>query len=151
MRAFLGLGSNVGDRWAHLRRAAAAVPDLVRTSPVYETEPVGGPPGQRRFLNAVAELETSLEPHQLLGVCHRLEETAGRVRAEHHGPRTLDVDVLLMVDPTGEQITVDEPDLTVPHPLMWERPFVLIPLADLAPDLVPDPPRDSSVRRVGRL
>jgi 2-amino-4-hydroxy-6-hydroxymethyldihydropteridine diphosphokinase len=151
VRAFLGLGSNVGDRWAHLRRAAAAVPDLVRTSPVYETEPVGGPPGQRRFLNAVAELETSLEPHQLLGVCHRLEETAGRVRAEHHGPRTLDVDVLLMVDPTGEQITVDEPDLTVPHPLMWERPFVLIPLADLAPDLVPDPPRDSSVRRVGRL
>ncbi|MBA2752205.1 MAG: 2-amino-4-hydroxy-6-hydroxymethyldihydropteridine diphosphokinase, partial [Actinobacteria bacterium] len=66
MRAFLGLGSNVGDRWAHLRRAAAAVPDLVRVSPVYETEPVGGPSGQGRFLNAIAELETSLEPHQLL-------------------------------------------------------------------------------------
>ena len=151
MRAFLGLGSNVGDRWAHLRRATAAVPDLVRVSPVYETEPVGGPSGQGRFLNAVAELETSLEPHQLLDVCHRLEEAAGRVRADHHGPRTLDVDVLLMDDPAGNRITVNEPDLTVPHPLMWERPFVLIPLADLAADLVPDPPSDSSVRLVGRL
>jgi len=151
VRAFLGLGSNVGDRWAHLRRAAAAVPDLVRVSPVYETEPVGGPSGQGRFLNAVAELETSLEPHQLLDVCHRLEEAAGRVRADHHGPRTLDVDVLLMDDPAGNRITVNEPDLTVPHPLMWERPFVLIPLADLAADLVPDPPSDSSVRLVGRL
>jgi 2-amino-4-hydroxy-6-hydroxymethyldihydropteridine diphosphokinase len=151
VRAFLGLGSNVGDRWAHLRRAAAAVPDLVRVSPVYETEPVGGPSGQGRFLNAVAELETSLEPHQLLDVCHRLEEAAGRVRSDHHGPRTLDVDVLLMDDPAGNRITVNEPDLTVPHPLMWERPFVLIPLADLAADLVPDPPSDSSVRLVGRL
>ena len=151
MRAFLGLGSNVGDRWAQLRRAAAAVPDLVRVSPVYETEPVGGPSGQGRFLNAVAELETSLEPHQLLDVCHRLEEAAGRVRADHHGPRTLDVDVLLMDDPAGNRITVNEPDLTVPHPLMWERPFVLIPLADIAADLVPDPPRDVSVRLVGRL
>jgi len=151
VRAFLGLGSNVGDRWAHLRRAAAAVPDLVRVSPVYETEPVGGPSGQGRFLNAIAELETSLEPHQLLDVCHRLEEAAGRVRADHHGPRTLDVDVLLMDDPAGNRITVNEPDLTVPHPLMWERPFVLIPLADIAADLVPDPPRDVSVRLVGRL
>jgi len=151
VRAFLGLGSNVGDRWAHLRRAAAAVPDLVRVSPVYETEPVGGPSGQGRFLNAVAELETSLEPRLLLDVCHRLEEAAGRVRADHHGPRTLDVDVLLMDDPAGNRITVNEPDLTVPHPLMWERPFVLIPLADLAADLVPDPPSDSSVRLVGRL
>lgn len=151
MRAFLGLGSNVGDRWAHLREAAAAVPDLVRTSPVYETEPVGGPSGQRRFLNAVAELETSLEPRRLLEVCHLLEEAAGRVRADHHGPRTLDVDVLLMDDPAGNRITVNEPDLTVPHPLMWERPFVLIPLADIAADLVPDPPRDVSVRLVGRL
>lgn len=151
MRAFLGLGSNVGDRWAHLRRAAADVPDLVRTSPVYETEPVGGPSGQGRFLNAVAELETSLEPHQLLAVCHRLEEAAGRVRTERHGPRTLDVDVLLVDDDGVGQIAVDEPDLTVPHPRMWERPFVLVPLADLAPDLVPNPPVDPSVRFVGHL
>lgn len=150
MRAFLGLGSNVGDRWGHLRRAVAAVPDLVRTSPVYETEPVGGPPGQGHFLNAVVELQTSLEPRGLLAVCHQLEEAAARVRTERNGPRTLDVDVLLVGDQAG-LITVDEPDLTVPHPRMWERPFVLIPLADLAPDLVPDPPLDPSVRLAGHL
>jgi 2-amino-4-hydroxy-6-hydroxymethyldihydropteridine diphosphokinase len=140
----------MGDRWTHLRKAAAALPDLVRTSPVYETAPVGGPPGQGHFLNAVAELHTSLEPQQLLAVCRRLEEAAGRVRTERHGPRTLDVDVLLM-DYPGGRVTVDEPDLTVPHPRMWQRPFVLIPLAGLAPDLVPDPPVDPSVRLVGHL
>ncbi|MDQ3574469.1 MAG: 2-amino-4-hydroxy-6-hydroxymethyldihydropteridine diphosphokinase [Actinomycetota bacterium] len=151
MRAFLALGSNLGDRWAHLRRAARAMPDVTRISPVYETEPVGGPAGQGRFLNAVVELETDLGPRELLAVCRRLEEAAGRVRRQHHGPRTLDVDVLLVGDPAEDHTTVDEPDLTVPHPRMWERPFVLIPLADLAPDLVPDPPVDPSVRAVGRL
>jgi len=151
VRAFLGLGSNVGDRWAHLRRAVAGLPDLVRTSPVYETEPVGGPSGQGWFLNVVAELETSLGARELLGVCRRLEEAADRVRVEHHGPRTLDVDVLFMGDTTGRQVTVHEPDLVVPHPLMWERSFVLIPLADLAPDLVHDPPADPSVRLLGHL
>ncbi|MDQ3643136.1 MAG: 2-amino-4-hydroxy-6-hydroxymethyldihydropteridine diphosphokinase [Actinomycetota bacterium] len=151
MRAFLGLGSNVGDRWAHLRRAAAALPDLVRISPVYETEPAGGPSGQDLFLNAVAELETSLCPDQLLDVCHRLEEEAGRVRTERNGPRTLDVDVLLLDEPATGQVTLDEPDLTLPHPRMWDRAFVLIPLADLAPDLVPHPPVDPSVRLAGRL
>ena len=145
-RTFLGLGSNVGDRWAHLRAAVAGVPDLVAASPVYETAPVGGPAGQRPFLNAVVELDTGLGPRQLLEVCRRLEESAGRVRSRRFGPRTLDVDVLLVGD---EQ--VDEPDLTVPHPRMWERAFVLVPLADLAPDLVPEPPVDPSVRLVGRL
>ncbi len=151
MRAFLALGSNLGNRWAHLRQAARDMPDVTRVSPVYETEPVGGPAGQGRFLNAVVELETDLGPRQLLGVCRRLEEAAGRVRGQHHGPRPLDVDVLLVGDPAEDQTTVDEPDLTVPHPRMWERPFVLIPLADLAPDLVPEPPVDPSVRPVGRL
>lgn len=145
-RSFLGLGSNLGDRWAHLRAAVAGVPDLVAVSPVYETAPVGGPAGQGPFLNAVVELDTGLGPRQLLEVCRRLEEAAGRVRSQRFGPRTLDVDVLLAGD---EQ--VDEPDLTVPHPRMWERAFVLVPLADLAPDLVPEPPVDPSVRLVGRL
>ena len=146
MRAFLGLGSNLGDRWAHLRAGVAGVPDLAGTSPVYETAPVGGPPGQGPFLNAVVELDTDLGPRQLLEVCRALEQAAGRDRAERFGPRTLDVDVLLVGD-----LVVDEPDLTVPHPRMWERAFVLVPLADLAPDLVPHPPRDPSVRRAGRL
>ena len=131
MRAFLGLGSNLGDRLGHLRQAVSALPDLVAVSPVYETEPVGGPDGQPAFLNLVAELETARSPRQLLAVARRLESDAGRVRTVRHGPRTLDVDVLLV-----GSLVVDEPELVVPHPRMWKRRFVLAPLADLAPDLV---------------
>ena len=146
MRAFLAIGSNVGDRWAHLRRAVAAIPDVTSTSAVYETAPVGGPAGQEPFLNAVLKLDTDLSPRQLLEVCRRLEEAAGRVREQRFGPRSLDVDVLMVGD-----LLVDEPDLTVPHPRMWERSFVLVPLADVAPDLVAEPPVDPSVRLAGRL
>jgi len=132
VRAFLGLGSNVGDRLGYLRRAVAQVPDLVAVSPVYETEPIGGPAGQGPYLNAVAELDTDLTPRALLELARRLEADAGRVRTVADGPRTLDVDVLLVGD-----LTVDEPDLVVPHPRLWTRRFVVAPLADLAPDLVP--------------
>ena len=131
MRAFLALGSNLGEREALLRRAVASIPDLVAVSPVYETDPVGGPE-QDAFLNAVVELDTERSPRELLALCQELEQDAERVRIQRWGPRTLDVDVLLV----GER-TVDEPDLQVPHPRMWERRFVLAPLADLAPDLVP--------------
>lgn len=131
-RAFLGLGSNLGDRAAHLAAAVGVLPDLARVSPVYETSPVGGPPGQGPYLNLVVELSTALPARALLEVAQRLEAEAGRERGERFGPRTLDVDVLWV---EGE--TVDEPDLTVPHPRMNERRFVLAPLADLAPDLVP--------------
>lgn len=131
MRAFLGLGSNLGDRWAHLRRAVAGLPDVVAVSPVYETDPVGGPEGQGPYLNCVVELDTELSPRALLETGQRLESEAGRVRAERWGPRTLDVDVLLVDD-----LTVAEPDLIVPHPRLWERDFVLVPLADLAPDIL---------------
>ena len=127
MRAYLGLGSNMGDRWGHLRTAVAALPDVVAVSPVYETDPVGGPPGQGPYLNLVVALETDHTPRELLQVAQRLEAAAGRVRKERWGPRTLDVDVLLVGD-----LCVDEPDLVVPHPRMWERRFVLAPLADLA-------------------
>ena len=132
MRAFLGLGSNVGDRWRHLREAVASLEGVVAVSPVYETEHVGGPPGQGPYLNCVVELDTARTPRELLAVAHRLEAAAGRVRAERWGPRTLDVDVLLVGD-----LAVDEPDLVVPHPRMWERRFVVAPLADLAPERVP--------------
>jgi 2-amino-4-hydroxy-6-hydroxymethyldihydropteridine diphosphokinase len=131
VRAFLALGSNLGDRAGFIQAAIDAVPDLVAVSPVYETDPVG-PPGQGPYLNAVVELDTALSPRELLGLCQRLEAAAGRVRTERWGPRTLDVDVLLVGD-----LTVNEPDLIVPHPRMWERDFVLRPLADLAPELVP--------------
>jgi len=131
-RAFLGIGSNVGDRQRHLSEAVESLAGVVAVSPVYETDPVGGPP-QDAFLNIVVELSTTLSPRELLGVAHRLESAAGRVRTERWGPRTLDVDVLLVGD-----VHLDEADLVVPHPRMWQRRFVLAPLADLAPELVPD-------------
>lgn len=137
MRAYLGLGSNLGDRRAALRTAIAALPDVVAVSPVYETEPVGGPAGQSPYLNLVVALETELTPRDLLQLAHRLEQAAGRVRAEPNGPRTLDVDVLLVGD-----LAVQEPDLVVPHPRMWQRRFVLAPLTDLA---------EGDVRRLGPL
>jgi len=133
-RAFVGLGSNLGDRRALLRSAVdglAAAGDVVGVSPLYETEPVGGPGGQEPYLNVVVELSTGDTPRQLLERCRALEEAAGRVRTVRWGPRTLDADVLWV-----QGCEVDEPDLTVPHPRLWERRFVVAPLADLAPDLV---------------
>jgi 2-amino-4-hydroxy-6-hydroxymethyldihydropteridine diphosphokinase len=145
------LGSNLGDRRAHLRTAVASLSapgDLVAVSPLYETEPVGGP-AQGMFLNLVVELLGAESPRQLLERCRALESAAGRVRTVRFGPRTLDADVLLVGD-----LVVDEPDLVVPHPRMWKRRFVLAPLADLAPELV-TPERleqaGGSVRQVGKL
>ncbi|MBW3579505.1 MAG: 2-amino-4-hydroxy-6-hydroxymethyldihydropteridine diphosphokinase [Actinobacteria bacterium] len=144
-RAFLGLGSNIGDRRRHLQLAVALLPDVVAVSPVYESQPVGGPEGQDPYLNAVVELATERTPRQLLELARTLEDRAGRVRIERDGPRTLDVDVLLVGDET-----VDEPDLVVPHPRMWRRRFVLAPLTDLAPDLVPEATLSASAGEVRR-
>jgi pantoate--beta-alanine ligase len=129
-RAFVALGSNLGDRWSYLEGAVRALPDVAAVSPVYETDPVGGPPGQGPYLNAVVRLDTDLGARRLLEEAQGAEMAAGRRRRERWGPRTLDVDVI-WVD--GE--TVDQPDLVVPHPRLWERAFVLVPLADLAPDI----------------
>ena len=134
-RAYIALGSNLGDRHAYLQAAvdgldAADGVEVVAVSRVYETVPVGGPP-QDAYLNAVVAIETMLDPHELLQQCQLIEELAARERVERWGPRTLDVDVLLVDDRRA-----DDPDLTLPHPRMWERGFVLAPLRDLAPDLV---------------
>jgi 2-amino-4-hydroxy-6-hydroxymethyldihydropteridine diphosphokinase len=134
-RAYVALGSNLGDRVANLQfavdaLAAAAGVEVVDVSRVYETAPVGGPP-QDAYLNAVVAIETALDPHELLALGQRVERDAHRVRAERWGPRTLDVDLLLYDD-----VRLDEADLTVPHPRMWERGFVLAPLRDVAPALV---------------
>ncbi|MGE5591638.1 MAG: biotin--[acetyl-CoA-carboxylase] ligase, partial [Bacillota bacterium] len=132
-RAYLGLGSNLGDRASYLRRALGSLARdlrLLRISPVYETAPWGNTQ-QGPFLNLVAEVETPLAPEELLAVCQRVEQELGRRRLVHWGPRTMDVDVLLF----GDQI-LDRPDLTVPHPRMADRAFVLVPLADLVPGLV---------------
>jgi len=150
VRAFLGMGSNLGDSRRLLRDALEAIGDrVVAVSPLYETEPVGGPPGQPNYLNVVVELDTDQTPRELLGLARRLEAAAGRVRAERWDSRTLDVDVLLVGD-----MKVDEPDLVVPHPRMHERRFVMAPLADLAPELVPPDWEDrveGSVRCAGSL
>jgi 2-amino-4-hydroxy-6-hydroxymethyldihydropteridine diphosphokinase len=133
-RAFIGLGSNLGDRLTHLETAVGSLAgdgDVMAVSPIYETAPVGGPDDQGPYLNVVVELWTADTPRRLLERCQALEEAAGRVRTVRWGPRTLDADVLLV-----EGAEVDEADLTVPHPRMWERRFVLQPLSDLAPDLV---------------
>ena len=144
MRAALGLGSNVGDRRAHLRAAVAGLPGVVAVSRFIETEPVGGPP-QGPYLNAAVVIETDLDPRQLLQLAHDLEDAAGRERAERWGPRTLDVDILLY----GDRI-VDEPDLIVPHPRLAERAFVLEPLREIAPDWVV-PGRGETRETVERL
>lgn len=146
-RAFLALGSNLGDRHQYLRDAVAAMPGLVAESDVYETDPVGGVE-QEPFLNMVVELDTDLSPRELLELCRRLEVAADRVRRVRWGPRTLDVDVLWV-----DGHAVDEADLVVPHPRMHERAFVMVPLGDLAPDLVQgwSDPGVGEVRNVGRL
>lgn len=131
MRAAIGLGSNVGDRRAHLDRAVrllGAYGTVVAVSAIHETDPVGGPP-QGRYLNAAAIVETDLAPEELLEVTARIESESGRTRTVRNGPRTLDLDVLLYEDET-----VERPGLTVPHPRMHERRFVLEPLAEIAPE-----------------
>jgi 2-amino-4-hydroxy-6-hydroxymethyldihydropteridine diphosphokinase len=147
-RVFLGLGSNLGDRHRYLKDAVESLAGVTAVSPVYETDPQGGPE-QDPYLNVVVELETDLTPRQLLGVCHRLETAADRVRGERWGPRTLDVDILWM-----DGFEVDEPDLQIPHPRLWTRRFVVVPLRDLAPELLPanwDDRAEGFVRRVGPL
>lgn len=131
-RVFVSLGSNLGDRMAYLRSAVDGFDDVDGVSDVYETKPVGGPE-QGPYLNMVIRLRTSAGAQELLAQCRARELEAGRMRVVRWGPRTLDAD-LLWID--GER--VDTPDLVVPHPRMYERDFVLVPLADVGPDLLPD-------------
>ncbi len=130
-RVYVGLGSNLGDRAAALRSALRALDATPTTrvaacSTFHETEPVGGPPNQPAYLNAVARLETDLSPQALLARMQVIERAHGRVRTVRHGPRTLDLDLLLFDD-----LVIDEPGLIVPHARMWGREFVLAPLAEL--------------------
>lgn len=134
VRVFIGIGANLDDPLAQVRTALDELAQLPQTrllnaSPLYRTPPMG-PPGQADYVNAVAELSTSLAPHALLDELQRLERAHRRVRAERWGPRTLDLDLLLY----GEATIADE-RLSVPHPGLATRAFVLLPLADLAPDL----------------
>jgi 2-amino-4-hydroxy-6-hydroxymethyldihydropteridine diphosphokinase len=139
--AYLGLGSNVGDRLATLQRAVDGLHAteglaILRSSRIYETEPVGGPP-QPRYLNAVLEARTSLGARELLDACRRVERSLGRERLVRWGPRTIDIDILTY----GEE-RIDDPDLVIPHPRMHQRAFVLAPLLELDAD----PPLPAGVR-----
>ena len=135
--AYLGLGSNIGDRNASLREAISQISDpealtIVATSSIYETAPWGYT-DQPDFLNCVLEIETRLSPVELLERVEKAEQDIGRTASWHYGPRLIDVDILLYGD-LSLQLT--EPDLAIPHPRMDQRAFVLIPLAEIAGDVV---------------
>ena len=132
--AFVGIGSNLGDRESNLRRAVDLLSaedgiEVAAVSEIRETEPVG-PVEQGPFLNGAVQVETTLAPRELLQRLLEVENRLGRVREERWGPRTIDLDLLLY----GNE-TIDEPGLTVPHPRLHERRFALEPLSDLAPSL----------------
>ncbi|MGQ0679615.1 MAG: 2-amino-4-hydroxy-6-hydroxymethyldihydropteridine diphosphokinase [Actinomycetota bacterium] len=131
-RAFVGLGSNVGDRLANLVAAVAALTgkgvEVTILSSVYETVPVGPP--QAGFLNAAAEVRTDLSPQELVKVLKQIEEELGREAGERWGPRVIDLDLLLY----GER-TVDEPELKVPHAEFTNRAFALVPVLEIDPDV----------------
>ncbi len=133
VRAAIGLGSNLGDRPRHIGDAVAALAEagsLVRVSSLYQTAPMGGPK-QGTYLNAVVVIDTDLSAQQLLERCLEVEQDQGRERRERWGPRTLDLDVLLYGDET-----INDVELSVPHPRMTERRFVLEPLLEVWPDAV---------------
>lgn len=127
--AWIALGSNQGDSLSELRRALAglaAVGEVVARSSIYATDPVGGPPGQDDYLNAVVIVRTDLTTHALLHALLDLEKRLGRVRAVRWGPRNIDIDLLAHGD-----VNVDDPVATVPHPRLHHRAFVLVPLAEV--------------------
>jgi 2-amino-4-hydroxy-6-hydroxymethyldihydropteridine diphosphokinase len=131
--AYIGLGANLGDRLATLNRAVdrlATLGVVESVSPVYETEPVDFA-DQPAFLNAVLCLTTNCAPEKLMSSLLEIEQDLGRVRTLPNAPRTVDLDLLLYGD-----VLIDQPDLTVPHPRLHERAFVLVPLIDIAPDLL---------------
>ena len=135
MKATVGLGSNLGDRLANLQFAIDSLNGTVGTqvhsiSPVYETDPVGGP-AQDDYLNAVAVLKTILSPEQLLDATQQIELSAHRERNEHWGPRTLDLDLLAIDD-----LTLNSQNLVLPHPRAHERGFVLLPWSTLDPKFI---------------
>lgn len=134
----LALGSNLGDRWSHLRKARdfLAAQHEGKTgpliSPVYETDPVDCPPGSAPFLNAVIEIAVSLGPGELLAAAEEFEQELGReAKRERNAPRPIDIDILYAGD-----LQIHDDRFVVPHPRLMQRRFVLQPLADIRPDLV---------------
>jgi 2-amino-4-hydroxy-6-hydroxymethyldihydropteridine diphosphokinase len=147
--AYLSLGSNVGDREAQLRDALARLGEagrVVAVSSFYETEPVEFT-HQPWFLNCAVALETSQTPWQLMTAILRIEEEMGRRRAQKKGPRSIDIDILIFVSDEAENVILDSQELTIPHPAMHQRRFVLEPLEEIAPELL-DPRFKKTVREL---
>ncbi|GAA4050646.1 2-amino-4-hydroxy-6-hydroxymethyldihydropteridine diphosphokinase [Nonomuraea soli] len=135
MKAVLALGSNLGRRFQTLQGAVDALfdapgLDYIAVSPVYETDPVGGPDDQRPYLNAIVIADTTVDAYTLLERAQSIETAFGRVREERWGPRTLDVDLIAV----GDLVCGDDPQLTLPHPRAHERAFVLVPWSQVDPD-----------------
>ncbi len=150
MIVYVGLGSNLGDRGAQIRAALdqlGALPGTIvaAVSSVYETAPIGAVE-QPWFLNAVARLETELEPRQLLWNLLRIEHALGRERRQLRGPRVIDLDLLL-----ADDLVLDEPGLRLPHPELVNRAFVLVPLTELDPMLVHPETGETMLRHLSRL
>lgn len=134
-KCYLSLGANLGDRLASLQQALDLLASsdeiqLVSISSMYETPPWGNV-NQPAFINCTAAVKTKLEPVELLHICQGIEKALGRVRHEHWGARTIDIDLLFI-----EGVRINEAELVLPHPYMLERSFVLVPLAELVPDLL---------------
>jgi 2-amino-4-hydroxy-6-hydroxymethyldihydropteridine diphosphokinase len=129
--AIVALGSNLGNREHYLRLALSRLGEIVQMSQVFETDPMG-PEGQDAYLNMVVVVRTSLDPYGFLRHCQGIESEAARQRLVHWGPRTLDVDLLFFDD-----LTINDSELTVPHPGITQRRFVLAPLSEVAPDRCP--------------
>lgn len=134
--AYLGLGSNLGNRLAFMRGGRDAIcawagVEFEAASGVYETEPQGGPPDSPEYLNAVLAVRTTLSPRDLFNACRAVEDDFGRVRQGRWAPRTLDIDLLMY-----DALIVHEEDLQIPHPRLHERLFVLVPFVEIAPEIV---------------
>ena len=130
---YIGIGSNVGDREAHIERALAELTEsgitIRKQASVIETDPVGGPP-QGRYLNSVCEAETELSPRALLAVLKNIEQAVGRSETVRNGPREIDLDILLY-----DEVVMEASDLIIPHPRMFDREFVMRPLREIAPQV----------------
>jgi len=135
-QAFIGVGSNLGEREKHIQHAKDCLGSVrgvrfLACSQIRETEPVGGPAGQGKYLNGVWQIETDLGPKKLLEHLMEIERQLGRIREEKNGPRTIDLDILFY-----EREIIDRPGLVIPHPRVHERRFVLEPMAELDPDFI---------------
>jgi 2-amino-4-hydroxy-6-hydroxymethyldihydropteridine diphosphokinase len=146
--AYIGIGSNIGDKKANCLQGIALLAEACRVvgvSSLYYTEPIGYKE-QEDFINAVAAVETEQSPSELLATCHSIEARMGRQRIVRWGPRTIDLDILLY----GSHV-INQPDLVIPHPLMAARKFVLVPLAEIAPEAIHPVLKKNASQLIGEL